>query len=88
MFAYCPSLTQKICGLSDNSQAYDMNVYADEETKVVSSDQMRYIRGVSQNEREYDACYYLIRAGSDVEETEGKSIYFKLSKKTEMNVFI
>lgn len=62
MFAYCPTLSHKTCGLGNDNSNYDMTVYAGKEKKDVSSNKMRYIRGVTQNEREYDACYYMVKA--------------------------
>ena len=56
MFAFCPLVSHKRCGI-DDSNSYDMNLVPTLEPKIVSSKEMRYKEGRPE-EREYDACYY------------------------------
>lgn len=86
MFAFCPTLNMQSCGLSESSN-YDMTLRAGTDKQSVSSNQMRYVTGVTQDKRQYDACYYVLTAADGVE-TEGQDLTFQLSKKTDVNVYI
>jgi hypothetical protein len=56
MFAYCPLLSQRNCGISKETTA-EPELYATDIEQVVYSKEMRY-RGGSQKVREYDFCHY------------------------------
>jgi len=97
MFAFCPSIDQRICGISQ-FPLNDHRLNATEFEKSLYSDKMRYIEG-NQREREYDSCYYEINKGPEVDDEildtiksrdiNGEvSLYIKFLKKTEMNVYI
>ena len=63
-----------------------MTLLAEGESKSVESTQMRYISTGSQLEREFDACYYLIKKSETI--TDGRQLKFVLRKNVEMNVYI
>ena len=58
MFAYCPMLSQKTCGISSDHVA-DANIQATEEKQVIFRKGMQYKRP-SADGRAYDFCHYQI----------------------------
>jgi len=96
MFAYCPGINQKVCGISDDSTNTDMTLYATKDEAKLSSTSLKYREG-GPTVRAYDACYYLIKSPADFTEEDANAIkgdkeqarlYFKLVKGSEMNVQI
>ena len=79
MFAFCPMISQKNCGIS-NSDSTDMKIIASEEIKTISTNELGYKHG-RPDEREYDACYYEI-----LPQKEDKSIGIEITVEKASNV--
>ena len=60
MFAFCPSINQKICGLSDDPSKTDLSAYATLEKKKISVSNLKYIEGDSKT-RVHHSCFYEIK---------------------------
>ena len=100
MFAYCPNINQKICGVEGGTDSGNMMLYADQAKvkKVESNDlvdlkqgfDIETERGVGSEEAQYDACHYEITMGQvDLDKWIPKEIKIKLTKKSEkLNVYI
>lgn len=72
MFAFCPLISHKNCGISD-SESTDMKIYATKEAQNISTKELGYNHG-RPNERQYDACYYEI-----LPQEEDKSIGIEIA---------
>lgn len=95
MFAYCPGITQKRCGISDESTSENMLLTATQESQKISIDTLKYQNDGSFSDKAYDFCYYEIKSTLTEEEAsalkgdaESVSIQLKISKAKEMNVYI
>ena len=63
MFAYCPGVDQKKCGIiSDGRDHHNFDLHASETEQGVSTTEMHYKEGPV-SVREYDACHYMIKNG-------------------------
>ena len=91
LFAFCPAVNHNKCGIqSGSSTSTNMGLKAGLETQHVNSNEMRYFKRSRENGAgEYDACYYELSLDESVLDTHiPKQIHFKLSQKTEMNVYL
>ena len=99
MFAFCPGIDQRKCGISANSSSTDFALHATTRPQVIQAYDLRYNPG-DQFTREYDACHYELTFNKTVvnetvlEEMRSRSplgrisIYFHLLQNTDVNVFI
>ena len=79
MFAFCPSINQRVCGVSSSTDI-DMRLEAGLEKEIVYSKQMRYItKGTRENpvnmdRRSYDACYYEVFMSNKISQNTKKNL--------------
>ena len=73
MFAYCPTVSHKVCGIADDDQQKEMVLGANTNIQKVSTNAMKYVPTLTRDEaiagikqREYDFCHYLIKKAADV----------------------
>jgi hypothetical protein len=83
MFTYCPNLSQRTCGISNDALNRDTTLIAKTSTQSLSPG-LRHRAG-DQNTREHDGCYYILKSDGGI--SEG-SVSFKIKKMKEMNVYI
>jgi len=97
MFAYCPNVNQRTCGISIED-SNDHKLLANSKKQIVYSKDMRYRVG-NESYREMDACYYEVIMSDEMttEKLESMSekanggevvINVNFTAITEMNVFI
>ena len=92
MYAFCPGVNQKACGISDNQDSSDIVLPATEAKQSISTTSMKYVPSMTREEAvagkefEYDFCHYVVR--TDARLTATKVIIFKVTKKTNMTVYI
>ena len=60
MFAYCPGVNEKVCGISDDPKKVGMNIYAGVDKKTLSIANLKYVDG-NISTRSHQACYYQIK---------------------------
>lgn len=96
MFAFCPNINQKACGISEDESSRDFKLQAVNETKkfVFSSD-MRYIEQPTEDggiNRESDACHYLISAYESLQNSTdmqyGGKINIVVQESKAMNIYL
>lgn len=99
LFAFCPGIDQKRCGISDKAGHREFELHASEGQQSVGTSEMRYRDGGSES-REYDACHYMIYDGSGAharrleEEDMGARtvmkpvIHIKVTSMQNMNVYL
>ena len=60
MYAFCPSINQQVCGLSEDNTLFDLTIQATESPQTFSSNILTYRQG-SPFLRAYHFCYYEIQ---------------------------
>lgn len=91
MFAFCPAINHKKCGITSSSQgSTDMGLKAGIDKVTVKSNEMRYKKATPQDQsREYDACYYEITMDKSVlDKYNPKEIKVTITAKSNMNVYV
>lgn len=71
MFAFCPMVNHRICGISEDFDNNDMTLYATEEVKTLQTDDMVYRPSLTLElieedpdiQRAFDFCHYQITNG-------------------------
>lgn len=69
MFAFCPLLSQRTCGISKDDKP-DVTIRATQEEQIIYSKEMRYMRPSPNHTKEYDFCHYNIKVNDSFPEDE------------------
>jgi len=93
MYAFATTTTSSMCGNLDATGKKDLNlkpVYKKPKTINLSgATALQYHQASKPSERHYDSCYYQLNAAA-ISGDKGKNlrIFFKVTKNTNMNVYI
>ena len=94
MFAYCPTVSHRVCGVSLDDSIEEMRMNATERKQSVTTTSMKYIPTITQEDigvrfREYDFCHYHVFKNASVDNSNGdKNLTVRFTKKTNMSVYI
>lgn len=69
MFAFCPLLSQRTCGIA-NEDKPEVNISARSKEQIVYTKEMRYMQPSPNHTKEYDFCHYTIAKNESISEEE------------------
>ena len=100
MFAFCPRVNQKICGVVDGEPVKDMTLLASvEKTGKVKTNTLLYQKqgfdphlgiGIGSEEASYDACHYMITMDKSIlDKWDPTSLNVRIiNKSADLNLYI
>jgi len=98
LFAFCPKTNQLDCGVGDSKTNYNMQLTATSTEATISADDIQYVNTITVPlTREYESCYYEIKAGELTEEDitqlnaqgpDGIRMKLKINTADQMNVYV